>query len=340
MGLLSWLWAGNRKPDKVDVGQTKEIIDRILRLSPQLRFAPEYEARIAPAVKKAVDYLGRLVAEIPAAREASAAAWSTDPYIHAFFAAPGDVGWAFSRSDELRAYFHDHPEADEAFVVLGMAINERHILGVAQYGATTRSDVAQTTVSFGDHQVRVCGVSEAALRQEIVLRIVDQLALEALGKIEADELRRDSLEHERALLRTRLSILERLGTGVRSLQGSETSCSPAEGLSLQAQIDENDRALASLGLKTEALERELDVICGVLSSPDSHFYVLKKKMLLDPLNVVVEEEQTRPAEEIEFRIARLPVSPNAMRAFAIVRFRRSDLLPERGILTEAGRLLI
>ena len=63
------LLAGNRKPEKVDVQQTNEVIDRIIRLSPQLRLAPEYEARIAPAVNKAVDYLGRLVAEMPAARE-------------------------------------------------------------------------------------------------------------------------------------------------------------------------------------------------------------------------------------------------------------------------------
>lgn len=37
--------------------------------------------------------------------------------------------------------------------------------------------------------------------------------------------------------------------------GSETSCSFAEGARLQAQLDENDRALANLGLKTEALAR-------------------------------------------------------------------------------------
>ncbi|CAG4892214.1 hypothetical protein [Paraburkholderia saeva] len=340
MGLLSWLFPGNRAPDGADARQMKEIVERIVRLNPQLRLVRECDARVAAAARRAIDYLERLVAEMPAACEASADTWATDPHIHAFFAGPDDVCEAFSRSDELRTYFRDHPEADEVFAVLGMAIVEKRTFGVAQHGASVRSDVMQTTVSFSDHQVRGCSASEAALRREIVLRVVDQLALEGIARIEADESRRGALEQERALLRTRLALLERQGAGMHALVGSEASCSPVDVARLQAQIDENDRALASLGLKTEALERELDVICEELSSPDAHFYVTKKTFRLDLLNVVVEEDDTRPAENITFRIARLPARPDAMRAYAMVRFRRSNLLPARNTLPEAGRFLI
>ncbi|RKR38817.1 hypothetical protein B0G82_6982 [Paraburkholderia sp. BL17N1] len=45
------------------------------------------------------------------------------------------------------------------------------------------------------------------------------------------------------------------GDGGRSLLASEASCSFTEGARLQALLDENDRALSNLGLKTEALER-------------------------------------------------------------------------------------
>jgi hypothetical protein len=342
MGLLSW-WSGKRRAsDADDLQQAKQIVERIVRLSPQLRLARDYEARMAPAAQRAIGYLRRLVADVPAAREASVAAWATDPYIHAFFATPEEVGAAFSHSEALRAYFRDHPEADEVFAVLGMAVNERRILGAAQYGATTRTDVAQTTVNFSDHQLRVCAGSEAALREEIILRVVDQLALEGLGAIEADALRRDSLQHERALLRTRLMILERQGTGVRSLLGSDASGSYAEVARLQEQIDENDRALASLGQKTEALERALEMVCGVLSSPDTHVYVQKKTFPLDRMNVIVKEGDTRAAHKMELQIAHLPATPssNAMRAFSMVRFKRSDLLPARDMLSEAQRLLI
>jgi hypothetical protein len=340
MSLLSWWSAICRKSDVVEQQQTKQIVERIVRMSPQLRLVRDYEARMTPAVQRTIHHLRDLVAQVPTAREASAAAWATDPYIHAFFAAPDDVGLVFSHSEALRHCFNEHLAADEVFAMLGMAVNERRILGVAQYGAATRTDVEQTTVNFSDHQVRVCAVSEAALREEIILRIVDQLALEGLGAIERDTLKRDSLEQERALLKTRLQIFERQGTGVRSLIGGDASSSFAEVARLQAQIDENDRALANLGMKTDALERALERVCDVLSSPEQSVYVRKKPLLLDRMNVVVAEGDTRAAQEIELQMAHLPASPQALRAFSMVRFKRGDLLPARDMLKEAGRLLI
>lgn len=57
-------------------------------------------------------------------------------------------------------------------------MTERHVLGVAQEGNSTRHDVPQTTPYFGDHRVRICSDTEASLRAEIARRMVDQLALE------------------------------------------------------------------------------------------------------------------------------------------------------------------
>ncbi|MBB5417489.1 hypothetical protein QF000_002573 [Paraburkholderia atlantica] len=338
MGLLSWL-TKRIAAEESDDQHAEEIVERIVGLCPSLRLARNYASRLRPAAQHTLAYLDRLAAEVPPAREASAAAWATDPYIHAFFATPDEVCPVFNRSHQLNAFFNDHPVADQVFAVLGMAFDERHIFGVGQQGETTQTDLAQTTLNFSDHQVRVCGESEAALRREIVLRIVDQLVLEGLGKIEAETARQDELQRERALLKTRLTILERQGAGVRSLLGSDASSNYAEVAKLQAQIEENDQALAQLGLKTEALERHLDVMCGVLQAPDAHFYVRRSKYRLDRMNVVVEDGDTRPAHEIEFRLAHLPASPNTMRVFSTVRFRRADFSPPLSDLAQAHRLI-
>jgi hypothetical protein len=340
MGILSrWLSRrGTAEPD--DLRQFKEIVERVVALVPSLRFARDYESRVIHAAREAVSHVRRLVDDVPPAREASAAAWVADPYIHAFFAAPDDVCAALSASEELRAHFRIHPDADEAFAVLGMALDERQVFGVAQHGDATRTDVAQTTVNFSDHQVRVCSLSEHELRHEIVLRIVDQLVLEGLGKIDAQAQRQDSLERERALLKTRLAILERQGTGVRSLVGSDASSMLGDVARLRAQIKENDEALAQLPLRSDAIEWQLDVICGVLGSAEAHFHVLTKRYLLDPMNVVVEQRDARPATQIELRIARVPASVAAMRAFSLVRFRRDDLLPAGDMITRARRLVM
>jgi hypothetical protein len=339
MGLLSRWLTKRAAPEGSGDPQAKAIVERIVGLCPSLRLARNYASRLLPHVQHTTDYLVRLVDELPPAREANATAWATDPYIHAFFATPDEVCRPFNHSQALTAFFSDHAVADEAFAVLGMAIDERHIFGVGQHGETTHTDVAQMTINFSDHQVRVCAESEAALRRQIVLRIVDQLVLEGMGKIEADAAQQGALERERALLKTRLAILERQGAGVHSLLGSDASSNYAEVARLQAHIEENDQALAQLGLKTEALERHLDVICGVLAAPNAHFYVLKSTYRLDRMNVVVEEGDTRPAHEIEFRLARLPASPNAIRVFSTVRFRRADFAAPESNLAQAHHLI-
>lgn len=342
MGILSRLLHGDRAVGAQrngDTQQTGEAVERIVRLSPQLRLARRYQARLAPAVATSLKYVGDLVASLPAPREASAAAWSSDPYIHAFFVAPEDIARALSRSATLRAFFDQNADVPEACAVLGMAMTERHILGVALEGETMRRDVMQATLSFSDHQVRICGRTESDLRQEIVRRIVDQLGLEGLSRIAADKSRRDQLEQERALLKTRLQLLERQGIGMRSVLGGEAAEESAELVRLQEQIEENERNLNDLGIRTEALERELDQLCDVLADPGPHIYIERKRVRLNKMNVVLPENSTQAGEEIALQIARVPTTPPQMRAVALVRFARRELLPATNMLDEAARLL-
>ncbi|MGN8108427.1 hypothetical protein ACTJLB_10625 [Paraburkholderia sp. 22098] len=346
MSMLSWLLNRHRHDDRADHQQMKQMLDRVVGMSPPLRFARNYEARLLPALTEAVRYIERLTAEVPAAHEATAAAWSSDPCIHAFFTTPQDVCAALSQSEHLRSYFEEHAELLEVFAVLGMALHQRQVFGVAQHGVATRSDVAQTTVSFSDHQVRVCGATDSELRQQIVLRLLDQLMLQGLQKIETDESRRNALQEERALLRARLVLLERQAAGVQSMLGSKAPPSVGEMASAQAQLDRNEQELAKLGLKTETIERGLGVICEVLSSPGPYLCVQQKKLRLDPMNIVADGTDGtngtggREANEVEFTVVQLPESANLTRAFALLRFKRSDLLPERDMFGEARRLLI
>lgn len=336
-----------RREDRVDGAQDPqhrrlvgEEVERIVQLNPQLRLARHYREHLEPAVATSIKYVGDLVASFPAPREASAAAWSADPYIHAFFATPEDVARALSRSTTLRAYFEQNSDLTEAYAVLGMAMTERQTLGVALEGETMRRDVLQTTVSFRDHQVRICGRTESDLRLEIVRRAVDQLGLDGLARIAADKSRRKLLEQERALLNTRLQLLERQGAGMRAVLGSDATAESEELTRLQEQIEENERNLKTLGIMSEALERELGRMCEVLADPSPHIYVESKRFRLDKLNVARSESSTQTCEDVTFQIARIPTTPPQMRAFALVRFARAELLPAVNLLDEAERLLI
>ncbi len=338
MGILSWLSRTN-PADLEDKQRIDEAVERVMRLNPQLKLARRYHAKLAPAVGTALRYVVGLVDSVPAARDANAAAWSADPYIHAYFVAPEDVAAVISRSRDLRAYFESNADAPEAFAVLGMEMTERHILGVGLEGDTLRRDVPQTTVSFSDHQVRMCGRTDADLRNEIVQRLLDQLALEGLARIAADKSRREMLQRERALLKTRLQLLERQGNGIRAVLGSEAQAGPDEMARLEAQIEENDHDLSSLVLKEDALDRALDHLCEVYAQPAPHFYLSTRRLRLDRMNVVLEDGNAQAGADLEIHLARIPTTPPRTRAFSLLRFARSDLLPAKSMYDEANRLL-
>jgi hypothetical protein len=220
-----------------------------------------------------------------------------------------------------------------------MELTERHILGVAQEGETLRRDVPQTTVSFSDHQVRMCGRTDAELRSEIVQRLLDQLALEGLARTAADKSRRDELERERALLKTRLQLLERQGTGIRAVLGSDATADPGELARLKAEVEENERHLADLGLRAEALDRALDHVRAVFAEPERHLYVSTRRLRLDRMNVVLDEHSTQAGDDFAFQVARLPTTPPRVRAFSLVRFARADMLPMQSMFDRAAQLL-
>lgn len=340
MGMFSWMWHRNTAVPPAVSDEVRDAVERIVKLHPQLRLVGQYEAHLARAVGVSLAYVERLVDSLPPAREASAAAWSSDACIHAFFTAPDDVAPALSRSTDLQHFFDECPAADEVFAVLGMAMTERRAPGAKQVGLEVRSDVMRTTVSFSDYQVRVCGLTETLLRREIVRRVLDQLALEGLSHVEADTARRDALQQERALLKARMQLLERGGVGMSQVMGSGTAPDLAERAKIQSLMDENERSLADLGLQTEALQRELQLICDVLADPASHLDVMRKRLRLNAMNVVLEDNDPAKGEEIEFRLARLPADPGTWRAFALVRFSRSDLLPPSSMQEEARHLVI
>ncbi|CAE6762625.1 hypothetical protein [Paraburkholderia domus] len=338
MGIMNWLRSNDdARTDRQEPEQVTEAIDRVMALNPRLGMVQRCRERLGPAVAASLRYATGLVASLPAPHEASARTWASDLYMRAFFARPEDLTGRISRSEELRVYFEQNPDSEHAYAVLGMAMTERRVLGVALEGNAVRRDVAQTTVCFSDHRVRICGRSESELRREIVRRVIDQLALTGLAKLAKD--RRDALDKGRALLKTRLLLLQREGTGMRSVCGGGASVAREELVQLQAQIDDNSRRLGDLRVPTDALERQLDGVCQVLMEPGKHVHLTKKKIRLDRMNVVQTKDSVQAADELEFHIAHIPTRPPQVRAISLVRFARAELLPGGLLLDQAMREL-
>jgi hypothetical protein len=339
MSLFSWRSDRRQRPPQ-NTKQVDAAIERIAESNPRLRLAPRYKTRLAPAVEISLNFANTVAQALPAPREASAAAWTQDPVIRAFFVSPEDLCQAFSRSHELRDYFEQNPGVQEAHALLGMALNERKTLGVVQQGDTVHRDVPRTTVSFGDHRARVCAGDEITLRAEITRRIVDELALRGLELITADQQRRDMLQQDRALLKTRLSLLERRGSGMRSALSGNESPDPSALAKLHAELEDNERQLAELGGHVDALRRDLERVHDVLSEPGQHLPVTERQLRLDAMNVLQTDGSPQPGVDLNLKVAHFTTEPPQTRAFALVRFPRSELRSASDILDEAARLLV
>lgn len=340
MGVLDWLRRDRSGIPRSAEARAAEAIERIVQLTnPRLRFARRYRARLMPAVYTAMEYASGLVANVPPAHDASRAGWAADHAMRAFFAGPGDVAAAFSRSPELRAWLASDGLQEQACVVLSMQLVERRVLNVAVEGGILKRDVPQTTVSFTDHRARICAASEAELRQIVERRIVDQLALLGLAMAAGEQGKRAVLEHERALLKMRVKLLEAQGAGLTALGASV----PAVGSELArayAELAVNEANLKSIAAGPEALDYQIDRLRDVLAEPQAHFFVTKRRIRLDRMNVLQTDEDAA-FEALDLQIARVPLPEGApeLRAFVLARFNRSDLLPQGALLADAARVL-
>src|SRR5262245_12742779 len=126
MGLLSRLFGGSK--DAADGAPADPripgMVARVLEMHSRLRLAPRCEQRLAAAMAPALAHISALVGGVPRAHQATAAAWSADPYMRAYFVAADDIPQMLARSRRLNAFFDESPGAATAFAVLGMAMNE------------------------------------------------------------------------------------------------------------------------------------------------------------------------------------------------------------------------
>ncbi|MBP0596094.1 hypothetical protein J8I87_42115 [Paraburkholderia sp. LEh10] len=325
MGLLLRLFHRNRthvSPE--NAARIDEAVDRIVAVHPRLKMANRYRYRLKQPVAATLQYADQLMASLPATIDANADAWAGNPSLRAFFATPGDIAQAFGRSEEVRAFFAQHPGAADVYGTLGMAMTERHVLGVEQDGDAVRHDVAQITLCFGDHRIRMCGETDSALRDEIVRRLIDQMALEGLSMLAAS--RAQHLARGRELMQERVALLHRQGTGISSVVGGGAAVEADELARVQTQIAQNAESLAALRVPTDIIELELKGICDVLAKPNDYVYIRNRRIRIDMMNVI-QEGGSKRGSEIEFHFARVPGVTPEMRAFALVRFDRLDLPP-------------
>lgn len=333
MGILDWF--KNRPaqfdPDGVADGTVQRATEKAITLTnPRLLVLPACHSRLMPSVRHTVAFLSEMLRALPAIRPMSAAGWSNDAALRAFFAAPSDIPTVLGRSDNLRTVFGKFPDLDEACLVLGMAVSEQRSLGIALQGEIVQRDVVQTSVSFSDHRVHLCSRDESRLHRLVGSQAYEYLLAQALSEMGEERVERQELEANRALIRARLRLLRQQGPGLGSMFGPAASGRSAQA-TLEAELVENERQLAAIGGSASALEAELDCLMQVLQSPQRYLRVEQRELRLTTMNVIAGADDAGPAAEVKFSVAELGGALPRKRAFVIVRVARSDVPAEQGL---------
>jgi len=269
-----------------------------------------------------------LVASCPRRARLAAAAWSSDPYIHAF-SPPEDIALILSRSMDLRDYFERNTNFPEAYAVLGMEMRERRHIRRGFEGDTVRNDVVQTTVSFSIIRSEFCGRRNPIYGKRLCGDSSinwDSMDFQNRGRQVAPR----SLEQERALLKTRLQLRRvrasacapYLAATPRSNQGKSSVCSADRGK--RAEPEES-------GIRRKHLTADSTICASACRSKSA--YLHRKQ------TIPVRQNECRTARKQHAAQRRYHVSHCAhpdtapqMRAFTLVRFSHGELLPAASLL--------
>ena len=262
------------------------IVDAV---DPRLRSVSRYQSKIAPGAERTIAHMRALARDLPEPIEFSRAAWSSDPLLNAFFATATEMPALLGRSEELRAFFAApaNAAAAEAHALLGMLKAERQVFAPAIVDGALRQDVAQTTVSFDKHRLLAPAAELLDCRRQVGLLILRRMAELALERITALGERATELEQRKAMLGSRLRMLNLRRNGIEEIAAGDASAEIAAiEKELKATVDDFHDAKASLA----TLDTRIEHIKAIFDAPAEHVSLARTELRVNRMGYKVAEE--------------------------------------------------
>jgi hypothetical protein len=311
----------------------EQVVDGV---DPRLRAVPGYARKLTPAVERTIAYFTECGQWLAAPVEFSTRRWAGDPLVRALFATAAELQRFFSDDPGVRAYFHEHPLADEVYIGLGVTRHERHGFGVAMSGEVIQREAPQIVISFSDYRLFGACDNEQQLRQNIEQRGFGFLIGEALERIVEQERSAHGREHEQQMLELRLRGLTQKRGAMDSLYYESHAGLDDEIAMLRARLMHAREALAPGRGDATVLDDYIAGISAVLADPERYVKRATVRLRINRMNIKVEAPDA-PADELTF--SEVTIGSRPPRAVILTRFPRSDLLAARSRLDEAQQSL-
>jgi hypothetical protein len=323
MGLLDRLFG--RREERAEDDLLNRALDRTVEVvEPKLALTRDWRKRLAPGVEAAIEVARDAAQRLRDIHDLSAAAWAADRVIRAAFANADGIPQTLARSQELKRFFRSKDAGEEAFAVLGMAFEQKRVLGAALQGDAVIRDVARTQAIFGDHRIRIVAATADDLRRTSGARLFNELLLAATRRMAEVDKQKKDLEVTRALLQAKLRMLEHNETSFSADLDSgepERDDPAAERAQIEQRLAAMTGAMGQLGGGVEGLERQLEIVRDTLLSAREVVTIEDRRLRLDAMNTVLPDDDPGGAQ-VDFHVL---TSPAVTRAYIAVRVRREDM---------------
>lgn len=248
---------------------------------PRLRALSGYRKRLREPVMHAIDHVISLADGIAAPVSATTVAYAEDPRLGALFLSAEQMCEVFVNDAELSEFRVHNPLCSERVMALLLAESkEKTILGVELIGELLCRDVPQITVSFRNHRLIDPAVDEQQGRRQLKRRAFDHLISLALSRIIDAKGERAELTQQRALMRSKLAVLNKGGWAFNDEPGQMAN--PA---AIQAELDEIETQLAGLTVDESSFAGQLEIVAETMATAEQQLWVEPVEFHLDRLNI-------------------------------------------------------
>ena len=272
----------------------KKLIERTMDgTDPRLRIVSGYAKTLRKPVIHAAEHVIGLMDSLPQPLLLDPHDLHASPALAAMLYSESQARQFLSRDPALVDYRQSHPAGAPTIALLVVQRSEKHVFGTAQVGEHTLKDVPKTTVSFSEHHLLEPASTEDDCRRGLKRRAFDHLLAVALARLSERKETREDLGKRRALLRSKLDVLQRGGGFAKPTAGDDR-------VKLQARLAEIEEQLAAQGPADNVLEANLDMIAEVLNQAAQHLWLEEHVLNLDQF-YVLHEEATPSIRQISCR---------------------------------------
>jgi hypothetical protein len=295
--LFQSIFSGGREQGRYPESLVEAAIERAVDgTDPRLRALPGYRRRLRAPVIHAIDHVIAMVDSLPDPLAADTAGYGNDARLGTLFASAKRMLEVFGHDPELSEFRKANPGEDRRITALLLAERlEKNVMGMELSGDVLRRDVAQVAISFRGHRLADPAASEAETRRQLKRRGFDHLLSLALMRISDVQGERAGLGRQRDLLRRKYRDLERGGWNF-----DEAGPEAVDHARLQADLEEVEAQLATLGVDQHALNAHLEIAAGVLADAEQHLWSENIDLCLDRMNIV-SDTQNASARSVSFQ---------------------------------------